>query len=176
MQTWDMGHFISLHVEDPQVIIYIQLWRIWGRAEREEPICQIFHMLKHFIMFSPNIWAIMTVTRVLIDMFISTYEDLLAPAHYLGGPKIQQSCSSIKTAWCSQTLHKQWTWETQCTQYTSTHLYPLRFKYNIHPYCVTLSIWSIWSVPCSLLALSPHQLCVPIKYPISTPGVLHGLT
>ena len=54
-------------------------------------------MFKHLIMFSPYIWSIMTVTSMFIDMLFSSTlntKDFLAPAHDLGGPKIQQSCSS----------------------------------------------------------------------------------
>ena len=38
----------TLTLEKPEVIIYIQLWRIWGQAELEEPIYQIlpaFHLI-----------------------------------------------------------------------------------------------------------------------------------
>ena len=54
-------------------------------------------MFKHLIMFSPYIWSIMTVTSMFINMLFSSTlntKDFLAPAHDLGGPKIQQSCSS----------------------------------------------------------------------------------
>ena len=56
-------------------------------------------MFKHLIMFSPYIWSIMTVTSMFINMLFSSTlntKDFLAPAHDLGGPKIQQSCLSIQ--------------------------------------------------------------------------------
>ena len=95
------SHKISIYSASKPCWWKVQKWiwrRIWGRAELEESICQIFHMFKHFIMFSPYIWSIMTVTSMFINMLFSSTlntKDFLAPAHDLGGLKIQQSCSSI---------------------------------------------------------------------------------
>ena len=90
------SHKISIYSASKPCYRKVQKW-IWGKADLEESICQIFHMFKHLIMFSPYIWSIMTVTSMFIDMLFSSTlntKDFLAPAHDLGGPKIQQSCSS----------------------------------------------------------------------------------